>query len=153
MEARLLVVEPNRKTLERLAQWLSYLRYEVYAATDSASALRTARRERPDMVLIAVPLPDSGEIRLVRELRQETSAPLLFMLPPSRSVGRTSGLTEAIDDVFARFFSIEESVARSSALLQRWGRSYPCGEDVIVKPFDVEQLVLRIRRMLLCWAR
>ena len=67
VEARLLVVEPNRKTLERLAQWLSYLRYEVYAATDSASALRTARRERPDMVLIAVPLPDSGEIRLVRE--------------------------------------------------------------------------------------
>jgi two-component system OmpR family response regulator len=121
-EARLLVVEDEPNILELLAGSLRFAGFEVNTATNGGEAVQAVQRQRPDLILLDVMLPDFDGFDVVRRLRSGgTRTPVLFLTARDAVEDRIKGLTLGGDDYVTKPFSLEEVLARIRAVLRRSG--------------------------------
>ena len=119
-EARLLVVDDEPNILELLSVALRFNGFEVATATNGQQALTTARRFKPDLVVLDVMMPELDGFEVVRRLRGEgTRVPVLFLTAKDGTEDKVTGLTLGGDDYVTKPFSLEEVVARIRAVLRR----------------------------------
>src|SRR5260370_39141571 len=67
---KVLVVDDEPVLVETIAYNLEQAGYEVMTAADGASALEVARRERPDLVILDIMLPEMDGLEVCRLLRR-----------------------------------------------------------------------------------
>jgi PAS domain S-box-containing protein len=79
---RILVVDDNADAAQMLAMYLETLGHHVFVEHASLRALACARRERPDVCILDIGLPDMDGKELARQLRAgpDTSGALLIAL-------------------------------------------------------------------------
>jgi two-component system, OmpR family, response regulator len=119
---RVLVVDDEPSLTELLSMALRYEGWDVRAAADGHSAVRTAREFGPDVVVLDVMLPDIDGLEVLRRLRDRSPAvPVLFLTARDAVEDRIAGLTAGGDDYVTKPFSLEEVVARLRGLLRRAG--------------------------------
>jgi DNA-binding response OmpR family regulator len=119
MPHKVLVVEDNPTLLDTLDYNLSRQDYQVVTASDGLAALETARKERPDLIVLDLMLPGLDGVEVCRILRQETIAPVLMLTARTSEVDRVVGLEVGADDYVTKPFSMREFLARVKALLRR----------------------------------
>ncbi|MFG1700306.1 response regulator transcription factor [Nonomuraea sp. NPDC049309] len=124
MAERLLVVDDEPTVRELLSATLRFAGFSVSSAADGRQALDEARRDPPDLVLLDVMLPDLDGFEVLRRLRA---------LP--RAGGRPG-------PVPVLFLTARDAKADKVNGL-RLG-----GDDYVTKPFDLEELLARIRAIL-----
>ncbi|WNI16775.1 response regulator transcription factor [Actinacidiphila sp. ITFR-21] len=127
-EASLLVVDDEPNIRELLSASLRFVGFKVVSAASGADALAAVARERPDLVVLDVMLPDMSGFAVVRRLREEphhgTTAdrlPVLFLTAKDGLEDKINGLTAGGDDYVTKPFSLEELIARIRAILRRTG--------------------------------
>jgi DNA-binding response OmpR family regulator len=116
---KVLVVEDEPALVETLEYSLARQGYKVSTAMDGLAALETARRERPDLIVLDVMLPRLDGFEVCRILRQEMSMPILMLTARTDEVDKIVGLEVGADDYLTKPFSMRELVARVKALLRR----------------------------------
>ena len=119
MPVRILIVEDEPILLEALEYNLTRQGYQVYAASDGLAGLETARRERPDLIVLDIMLPKLDGLEVCRMVRQEMSTPILMLTARADEVDRVVGLEMGADDYLTKPFSMRELLARVKALLRR----------------------------------
>jgi DNA-binding response OmpR family regulator len=119
MTQKILVVEDEVSLLESLAYNLNRQGYKVLEAADGYEALKVARQERPDLMLLDVMLPGIDGFEVCRILRQEMSQPILMLTARDDEVDKVVGLEMGADDYLTKPFSMRELLARVKALLRR----------------------------------
>jgi two-component system OmpR family response regulator len=130
---RVMVVDDEATLTELLAMALRFEGWEVAAAGDGMSALRTARAFRPDAVVLDMMLPDLDGLEVLRRLRAEAhDLPVLFLTARDAVEDRIAGLTAGGDDYVTKPFSLEEVVARLRGLLRRTGATAARAEALLV---------------------
>ena len=117
---RILIIEDNRALVEMLTIFLKEQEYEVLGAYTGREGIRQAQQEQPDLILLDIHLPDINGYDVAQELRTRTRTQHIPII----------FLTEARD-----------RVSRLKGL--RLG-----ADDYIAKPFDLQELRLRIRNAL-----
>lgn len=115
---RVLVVDDESMLVEMLSMAFRYEGWDITTALDGATAVAAGRAVKPDVVVLDVMLPDMSGLEVLEQLRK--SAPDLPVL-----------LLTARDAVEDRITGL-----RTGA------------DDYVVKPFSVEELVLRVRALL-----
>jgi len=123
---RLLVVDDEPTLRELLAATLRFAGFSVASAATGAEALEAARTDPPDLVLLDVGLPDLDGFEVARRLRQ---------LPTPVGTARAG-------QVPVLFLT-----ARDRAEDKVTGLSLG-GDDYVTKPFDLDELIARIRAVL-----
>jgi DNA-binding response OmpR family regulator len=73
----------------------------------------------PDLVVLDVRLPGIDGFEVLRQLRRETRAPVLFLTARSDEVDKVVGLEIGADDYLVKPFSVRELASRVKALLRR----------------------------------
>ncbi|EPQ72088.1 putative two-component system response regulator [Mycobacterium marinum str. Europe] len=117
-----LVVDDEPVLAEMVSMALRYEGWNIATASDGASAIASARAERPDVVVLDVMLPDMSGLEVLHRLRKENPAlPVLLLTAKDAVEDRIAGLTAGGDDYVTKPFSIEEVVLRLRALLRRTG--------------------------------
>src|SRR5688500_7829695 len=97
--SRLLVVEDESSIRELLAASLRFAGFQVDTAATGAEALRLVERERPDLMLLDVMLPDRDGFEVVRWLRAAgQNVPVLFLTARDAAEDKVAGLTIGGDD-------------------------------------------------------
>ncbi|MFB4267636.1 response regulator transcription factor [Nonomuraea sp. GTA35] len=124
MGERLLVVDDEPTVKELLSATLRFAGFTVTSADSGTQALEAARLDPPDLVLLDVMLPDLDGFEVIRRLRG---------LP--RAGGRPG-------PVPVLFLTARDATADKINGL-RLG-----GDDYVTKPFDLEELLARIRAIL-----
>jgi two-component system, OmpR family, response regulator len=118
--SRLLVVEDEPSIRELLAASLRFAGFEVDTASTGTDALRCVERQRPDLILLDVMLPDRDGFEVVRRLRSGgLGVPVLFLTARDGAEDKITGLTIGGDDYVTKPFSLEEVIARVNAVLRR----------------------------------
>ena len=115
---RVLVVDDEPALVELLTMALRYRTCDVHSAGDAAGALRAAREFHPDAVVLDVGLPDLSGLELCRLLREELPGIPVLFLTARDAV--------------------EDRIAGLNA----------GGDDYVTKPFSLEEVVVRMRRLL-----
>jgi DNA-binding response OmpR family regulator len=119
MADKVLVVEDDITLLETLEYNLSRQGYEVLSAADGIKGLETARKERPDLIVLDVMLPGLDGLEVCRILRREMSVPILMLTARADEVDKVVGLEVGADDYLTKPFSMRELLVRVKALLRR----------------------------------
>ncbi|HKS92562.1 MAG TPA: response regulator, partial [Tepidiformaceae bacterium] len=78
-DVRILAVDDNRDILSVLQRGLQRRGYEVIACGDGESALRAFAREKPDLVILDLLLPDADGIDLCYEMQEESDVPVIML--------------------------------------------------------------------------
>lgn len=90
-------------------------------AYDGTTALRLAREQHPDLILLDVMLPDMDGLAVFRRLQREADIPVIFLTARDAEMDRIIGLELGADDYITKPFSPAEVVARIRAVLRRTG--------------------------------
>jgi two-component system phosphate regulon response regulator PhoB len=119
---RVLVVDDEPDITALVAYHLAKEGYRVSTAATGPEALRAAREERPDLVVLDLMLPGHSGFDVLAELRrrEETrDVGVLLLTARKEEVDRIKGLTLGADDYLAKPFSPRELVLRVGAVLRR----------------------------------
>jgi DNA-binding response OmpR family regulator len=93
--------------------------FEVRAATEGRDGLRLFHRERPDIVVLDVGLPEMDGWTVLERIRELSEVPVLMLTSHGREVDKVRGLRAGADDYLTKPFGTAEFVARVQALLRR----------------------------------
>ncbi len=119
---RILLVDDEDNLRSMLQAALRHVGFEVHPESSGRGALDAATRVRPDLIVLDVMLPDLDGFEVCRRLRQDGSqVPVLFLTARDTTEDRVRGLTLGGDDYLVKPFSLEELVARITAVLRRTG--------------------------------
>lgn len=127
---KVLIVEDEVKIARLVRDYLHQAGFEVLVTSDGPGALHLARAERPDMVVLDLGLPGMDGYDVTRELRRESSVPIIMLTARSEESDRIVGLELGADDYVVKPFSPKELVARIRAVLRRADNTLGGGEVV-----------------------
>jgi DNA-binding response OmpR family regulator len=119
MPESILVVEDEPSLQETLAYNLKKEGYTVEAVGDGLLALESARRLKPDLIVLDLMLPGIDGFEVCRILRKEMTTAILMLTARDDEIDRVVGLEVGADDYLTKPFSMRELVARVKAQLRR----------------------------------
>ncbi len=115
----ILVVEDEDSIRETLRYNLTHEGFAVTEASTGTEALAAARRHRPDLILLDLMLPEMSGLEVCRIIRQEQNVPIIMLTAKSTEIDKVIGLHVGADDYVTKPFSLNELLARISAVLRR----------------------------------
>src|SRR6202023_1809850 len=146
-----LVVDDEPVLAELVAMALRYEGWTVSTSGDGASAIASARKEPPDVVVLDVMLPDMSGLDVLRKLRDQIPGlPLLLLTAKDSVEDRIAGLTAGGDDYVTKPFSLDDLV------LDEDSHEVPRGGDEITlttTEFELLRFMMRNARKVLSKAQ
>jgi two-component system response regulator RegX3 len=115
----ILVVEDEATLRETLAESLEEDGYRVAQAGTGRAALEQFRGAKPDLILLDLMLPELSGLELTRQIRAESSIPIVILTARDSEVDKVVGLELGADDYVTKPFSFRELSARLRAVLRR----------------------------------
>ena len=131
MARKILVVDDEPVLVETIAYNLEQAGYTVITVADGASALEAARREKPDLIILDLMLPEMDGLEVCRQLRREgntATTPIMILTAKSEEIDKVVGLEVGADDYVTKPFGRRELLARVRALLRRTDYAIPAEE-------------------------
>jgi DNA-binding response OmpR family regulator len=116
---KILVVDDEPAIRDSIAYALEREGYEVFGAEDGETALALSRSESFEAIILDIKLPGRSGTDVCRELRAESSVPIVMLSARGAEIDRVVGLELGADDYIAKPFSVSELVARVRAILRR----------------------------------
>ena len=123
---RVLVVDDEPQIVRALRINLRARHYDVDTAPDGVSALHAAARQRPDLVVLDLGLPDMEGTEVIRGLRGWTTVPIIVLSGRAGSADKVAALDAGADDYVTKPFGVDELLARIRAVTRR---TQPAGEQ------------------------
>lgn len=122
LKQRVLVVDDDRQIVRLVQSYLEQAGYQVLTAYDGETAVYALRREKPDLVVLDLMLPDRDGLDITRFIRSDDilkNTPILMLTARVDDTDKIVGLELGADDYVTKPFNPREVVARVRALLRR----------------------------------
>ncbi|HZG80866.1 MAG TPA: response regulator transcription factor [Brevibacillus sp.] len=118
-QAKILLIEDEKKIARFLKLELEYEGYEVYSAEDGAIGLERFLQEEWDLVLLDVMIPKLNGMEVLRRIRASGSiTPVILVTARDSLPDKVSGLDLGANDYITKPFAIEELLARIRACMR-----------------------------------
>jgi DNA-binding response OmpR family regulator len=149
--SRILVVEDDPEQQRMATAGLRAAGFHTLAASDGASALRLARRELPDLILLDVDLPALDGLALCQQAKLDpvlASIPIILVTSRDDLISRMAGLTIGADDHVRKPYASSEMLIRIRRLLADHAivitqdPAAPCAEAAVL-PYEDFSIVAR----------
>lgn len=126
-QARILLVDDDKDVVRLMRAYLEQSDFEVLVAYNGESAMHMLRRERPDLLLLDLMLPDHDGWEITRWLRRDPvlqHTPIIMLTARVNDTDKIVGLELGADDYVTKPYNPREVVARVRARLRsQRGRS------------------------------
>ncbi len=115
----ILVVDDNHEIRDLLSQFLTKDGFRVSTAPDGRAMRKVLSESKIDLIVLDLMLPGEDGLTLCRQLRAESSIPVIMLTAKGEEIDRVIGLEMGADDYVAKPFSSRELLARIKAVLRR----------------------------------
>jgi len=142
---RVLVIDDEAPILRALRINLSARKFEVSTASDGASGLAAMARDRPDVLILDLGLPDMDGTDVIRGVRGWTSTPIIVLSASGQESKKVAALDAGADDYVTKPFGMDELLARLRAAVRR---ASPAPDEPVVatEDFTVDLVDKRVTR-------
>ncbi len=124
---RILIIDDDLRLRELLLRYLAEQGFAVKAVADGAEMDKILARNRFDLLVLDLMLPNEDGLAILRRLRGAgESVPVILLTAKGDEIDRIVGLEMGADDYLPKPFNPRELVARISAVLRRKG-THPAG--------------------------
>jgi two-component system phosphate regulon response regulator PhoB len=124
MPETILVVDDERDIAGAIEHVLRKEGFRVLVASDGKAALEFARRERPELVILDLMLPEISGLEVLKLLKADASTrgiPVILLTARTDEIDRVLGFELGADDYVTKPFSVRELVLRVRAVIKRGG--------------------------------
>ncbi len=132
-QKKILIVEDEQDILQLVKHYLEKEGFRPITAMNGCEALKKAKEEKPDLVVLDLMLPELDGLEVCKRLRSvpETAMlPILMLTAKAEESDTIVGLELGADDYVTKPFSPKALVARVKALLRRVERMSDVGPDI-----------------------
>lgn len=119
MPKKILIVDDEPQIVEICRDYLKAAGYETVSASDGAQGLSLARREKPDLIVLDLMMPEMNGLDVCRIIRRESDVPIIMLTARVEETDKLIGLELGADDYITKPFSPRELVARIRVVLRR----------------------------------
>jgi two-component system, OmpR family, KDP operon response regulator KdpE len=130
---RVLVIDDEAPILRALRINLTARKFEVSTAADGASGLAAMARDRPDVLILDLGLPDMDGTDVIRGVRGWTTTPIIVLSAWGQESQKVAALDAGADDYVTKPFGMDELLARLRAAVRR---ASPAPEAPVVSTGD-----------------
>jgi two-component system, OmpR family, KDP operon response regulator KdpE len=143
--SRILIVDDEPNIIATVAPLLRSRGYEVLTAMNGRTAVDVARREQPDLVVLDLVLPDMQGVDVCREIREDSSIPILVLSARGAEGDKVKALDSGADDYVTKPFGAEELLARIRVALRRV-EPLPANAPLVRGDLTIDRVRFRVLR-------
>jgi DNA-binding response OmpR family regulator len=136
--AKILVVDDDPDILAILRDNLELDGYPVVTAESGKDALALVSKEKPDLIILDILLPDMDGIQVCRVIRKGSRVPIVMLTAKDGVTDKVLGLDSGADDYVVKPFDYLELAARVNACLRREGQVYPREEAMVFGALTID---------------
>ena len=122
MSKRVLVVDDEKLIVKGIRFSLEQDGMQVDCAYDGEEALRLARENPYDMILLDIMLPKYDGFEVCQQIREYSDVPIIMLTAKGEDMDKILGLEYGADDYITKPFNILEVKARIKAIMRRTGK-------------------------------
>src|SRR6476469_418720 len=142
---RILVVDDEPQITRVLRTALTGGGYEVRTADDGHNGLRTAREWQPDLVITDISMPNMNGVELCRQLRAETTLPIIVLSVKGEEKTKVEALDAGADDYVTKPVGMDELLARVRRNLARAQPTEdPAKRTITIGDFKIDADAFRV---------
>jgi two-component system KDP operon response regulator KdpE len=145
MGSRILIVDDEPNIIGTVAPLLRAQGYDVFSAMTGRAALEAADRDKPDLVVLDLGLPDIDGVEVCVRVRQASNIPILVLSARGAEGDKVRALDAGADDYVTKPFGAEELLARIRAALRRV-ESPPTTEPIVRGDLVIDRERFRVLR-------
>ena len=116
---RVLVIDDEPSICGRCGSTSAPGAYEVSTAADGTSGLAAVARDRPDVLILDLGLPDMDGTEVISGVRGWTSIPIIVLSVWGQESMKVAALDAGADDYVTKPFGMDELLARLRAAVRR----------------------------------
>lgn len=116
---KILYIEDDLSLIDGLRYTLENSGYSVENARTVKEALALYQKQKYDLLLLDVTLPDGTGFDICREVRKVAATPIIFLTASDQEIHIVQGLDMGGDDYITKPFRLNELLSRIKALLRR----------------------------------
>jgi len=137
---KILVVDDEPDVIEsvRLGFELQWREIDVVGGGTGEEALDRIERDRPDIVLLDIGLPDIDGFEVIRRIREFSDVPVVMLTARDDAMDKVKGLELGADDYITKPFNHLELMARVKAVLRRLAMPAPTSRAPSFRSGDLE---------------
>ena len=128
MAKKILIVDDEERIVSLVKAYLKQEGFWVAAARDGKEALKVARTEKPDLIILDIMMPEMDGYEFMRLHRREQNTPIILLTAKVDKDDKVIGLELGADDYVTKPFRPRELLARIRAVLRRAGETEPTAE-------------------------
>ena len=140
---KVLVIDDEAPILNALRINLAARQYEVSTAADGTAGLAAMARERPDVLILDLGLPDMDGTEVIKGVRGWTSTPIIVLSAWGQESQKVAALDAGADDYVTKPFGMDELLARLRAAVRRAAPA-PAEPVVSTEHFTVDLSAKRV---------
>ncbi len=118
--SKLLVVDDEERIRSIICKYAEFEGHEIEEAADGMEAVEKCRQNTYDLIIMDIMMPNLDGFSAVREIRKDSSAPVIMLSARGEEYDRIHGFEIGIDDYVVKPFSPKELMMRVSAILKRY---------------------------------
>ena len=148
MQLTVLIVDDEQDIGALLGYVFSKEGFRTLSVHDGSRAIETARRERPDLIILDVMLPQVSGIDVLKQLRADPATrpiPIILLTARKSEEDRVSGFELGADDYVTKPFSPRELLLRAQAVLRRAPEDKAGGGILRAGPVEIEMENFQVR--------
>lgn len=122
MSEKILIVDDEPEIADLVALYLRNENFTIFSFYTAREALACIEKEKLDMAILDVMLPETNGFQICRKIREKYTYPVIMLTAKEEEVDKITGLTLGADDYITKPFRPLELVARVKAQLRRYKR-------------------------------
>jgi two-component system, OmpR family, response regulator len=115
----IIVVDDEAPAREMVADYLRIHGLEVTTCDGGASLRRTVAKQKPDLIVLDLNMPEEDGLSIIRTLKQQMAVPIIMLTATAGAIDRIVGLELGADDYLAKPCELRELLARIRSVLRR----------------------------------
>jgi DNA-binding response OmpR family regulator len=132
MPQTILIVDDEKRLVSLVESYLIQEGYRVDTAFNGKEALAVADKQKPDLIILDIMMPEMNGYDFMRIHRAEHDTPIIMLTAKVEDDDKVIGLELGADDYVVKPFKPRELMARVRNVLRRAGKSEPTGKTLKV---------------------
>lgn len=146
MSNTILVVDDKKSMRALVRDYLTQEGFKVVTAENGREALFVARREKPNLILLDIMMPEMGGYDFMRLYSKESDTPIILLTAKVEESDKVLGLELGADDYITKPFSMRELTARVRAVLRRLQKQGRAAEVICAADMTLDKSSRLVQR-------
>lgn len=123
--AKILICDDESGLRAVIKRYAIFEGYEVNEAADGMEAVEACRREKYDIIIMDIMMPELDGFSAVKEIRKTSDTPVIMLSARGEEYDKVLGFEVGVDDYVVKPFSSKEIMLRVNAILRRMQKRTP----------------------------